>query len=161
MKVHNQNLIKAISAWFETAIPNPTSDSQCVQIGCHFEEIKEMSDVLGVYREEVSIHEERFKNNFEPYKKQLENLNEVQRIELLDALCDQIITAVGIAYMFGMDVEGALREVNHSNWLKFESGKPVFSESGKIAKGKYYIKPNLAGFISAAEKTSPNCHNCE
>ena len=36
MKAHNQNLIKAISAWFETAIPNPTSDSQCVQIGCHF-----------------------------------------------------------------------------------------------------------------------------
>ncbi|MRN38577.1 hypothetical protein CRG49_002085 [Neisseria sp. N95_16] len=53
----------------------------------------------------------RRKTNFEPYKKQLGALNEVQRIELLDTCCDQIVTAVGVAYMLGMDIEGALAEV--------------------------------------------------
>lgn len=38
---------------------------------------------------------------------------------LLDALCDQIVTALGVGYMMGFDMEGALAEVNRSNYTKF------------------------------------------
>ena len=69
------------------------------------------------------------------------------KIELIDALCDQIVTAIGVAHMFGMDIQGALQEVANSNDSKFEDGRPVFNEHGKIAKGKNYFKPELAKFI--------------
>ncbi|MEG9499874.1 hypothetical protein [Mannheimia indoligenes] len=62
-------------------------------------------------------------------------------------LCDQIVTAIGVAYMFGMDIQGALKEVADSNDSKFENGEPVFNEQGKIAKGKHYFSPNLKQFI--------------
>jgi predicted HAD superfamily Cof-like phosphohydrolase len=70
----------------------------------------------------------------------------VDRQELLDALCDQIVTAVGVAHMFGMDIESALNEVNASNWSKFVDGNPVFNEHGKIAKGPGYFEPKIAEF---------------
>ena len=66
--------------------------------------------------------------------------------ELLDALCDQIVTAVGVAHMFGMNIEGAMDEVNRSNFSKFVDGKPVFNEHGKIIKGPNYTPPDLTGF---------------
>jgi hypothetical protein len=49
--------------------------------------------------------------------------------------------------MLDMDVLGALEEVNRSNFSKFENGKAVFDENGKITKGKNYSKPNLKPFV--------------
>lgn len=69
------------------------------------------------------------------------------KTELLDALCDQIVTAVGVAHMFGMNIEGALTEVNRSNWSKFVNEAPVFDENGKIAKGPDYTPPDLTEFL--------------
>ena len=77
----------------------------------------------------------------------IEELSTDARVELLDALCDQIVTAVGVAYMMGMDIESALAEVNRSNWSKFEGGVPVFNEQGKIAKGVEYTPPELSDYI--------------
>ncbi|SSX60346.1 nucleoside triphosphate pyrophosphohydrolase family protein [Actinobacillus lignieresii] len=74
-------------------------------------------------------------------------LDNEDKVELLDALCDQIVTAIGVAHMFGMNIQGALQEVANSNDSKFEDGKPVFNEQGKIAKGKHYFKPNLERFV--------------
>lgn len=54
--------------------------------------------------------------------------------------------------MMGFDMVGALKEVNASNYSKFENGKPVFNEQGKIAKGKDYFKPNLTTYL----KRKPN-----
>ena len=66
---------------------------------------------------------------------------------LLDSLCDQIVTAVGVAHMFGLDITGALEEVNRSNWSKFVDGEPVFNKHGKIAKGPNYSPPDLSKFV--------------
>lgn len=64
----------------------------------------------------------------------------------LDALCDLIVTCVGLAYMMGYDLHAALEVVNASNWSKFEDGQPVFDEQGKIQKGKNYRAPSLEAF---------------
>ena len=69
------------------------------------------------------------------------------KTELLDALCDQIITAIGVAHMFGMNIEGALTEINRSNWSKFVNEAPVFDENGKITKGPDYTPPDLTEFL--------------
>lgn len=68
---------------------------------------------------------------------------------VLDALCDGIVTGAGTAYMLGMDLLGGLDEVNRSNFSKFDpaTGLPVFKSNGKIGKHFNYTKPNLAPFL--------------
>lgn len=142
-------MIHSIKEWFKAAKPEPTVKDAWVQIGCHYEEVAEMADAL--WDEEVLESAENTANDYKDTEDCfiyfLEDLSESQRIQLLDALCDQIVTAVGVAYMMGMDIEGALAEVNRSNWSKFEGGVPVFNEQGKIAKGAEYTPPELSDYI--------------
>lgn len=143
--------ITAIKNWFQLAKPNPTIDDACTQVGCHYEECGEMAlitadDSTASLLNEIS---EFYKKKTASYVDDLSCLArcDESKIELLDALCDQIVTAIGVAHMLGMDIEGALQEVNRSNWSKFVDGKPVFNEDGKIAKPETYTKPNLEGFV--------------
>lgn len=75
------------------------------------------------------------------------NVTVAQRVMLLDALADQIVTAVGIAHMLKMDIVSAMSEVNRSNFSKFVDDAPVFKEGGKIAKGPNYTGPDLSRFV--------------
>lgn len=68
-------------------------------------------------------------------------------VELLDSLADQIVTATGVGTFLGMNVPGALSEVNRSNYSKFEDGEPVFNENKKVMKGKDYTPPYLTPYI--------------
>lgn len=68
-------------------------------------------------------------------------------VELLDSLADQIVTATGVGTFLGMNVPGALAEVNRSNYSKFEDGEPVFNENKKVMKGKDYTPPDLTPYI--------------
>ncbi|WP_373747215.1 hypothetical protein [Neisseria dentiae] len=146
--IHPPGIVSNILEWFERAVPNPTIKHKMMQLGCHFEEIKEMCQSMNLYSDEPSIHELRFKSKFMPYRNEIEGMDDVQSLEILDSLCDQIVTALGVGYMMGFDMAAALDEVNQSNWSKFENGEPVFSEQGKIIKGKNYFKPNLREFLS-------------
>lgn len=141
-------MIHSIKEWFKAAKPNPSTADVCVQIGCHYEEVSEMNAVLhdGV-RFALASTGILYKIKNSEYLDAVEELSADARVELLDALCDQIVTAVGVAYMMGMDIEGALAEVNRSNWSKFEGGVPVFNEQGKIAKGVEYTPPELSDYI--------------
>lgn len=137
--------ISDIKGWFELAVPTPTDKNRAVQIGVHFEEVGEMLQTLPTHHPCLRDDLADVANG---YKKRHEvNGEDVERIELLDALCDQIVTAVGVAHMFGMDIEGALAEVTRSNWSKFVDGKPVFDANGKIAKPPSYSKPDLTLFV--------------
>ena len=141
-------MIHSIKEWFKAAKPNPSTADACVQIGCHYEEVSEMSSVL--YDDvEYALADTalKYQRNHYGYIDAVEALSADDRVELLDALCDQVVTAVGVAYMMGMDIEGALAEVNRSNWSKFEGGVPVFNEQGKIAKGAEYTPPELSDYI--------------
>lgn len=130
--------------WFEQAKPNPTMRDLCVQIGCHYEELCEMLHSMGLRNERLDVLSHRFKTSF-----YLNNVLEssINKLELLDSLCDQIVTALGVGHMFGFDMQSALAEVNRSNFSKFENGKPVFDENGKIKKGVNYSEPNLKEFV--------------
>lgn len=130
--------------WFKLAIPEPTDKNRTVQIGCHFEEASEMANAIGDHDCDARLH-----SVAEFYKKESPGIGAtaIDRAELLDSLCDQIVTAVGVAHMFGMDIEGALNEVIRSNWSKFVDGKPQFDVNGKIAKPESYSPPNLEPFL--------------
>lgn len=141
--------IQEIIEWFKAAKPKPTTDDIAVQIGCHFEEIAEMMGALscGKTADQIFKIANIFYKNGTPMPMPSDWEN-----DLLDALCDQIVTAIGVGYMMGFDMAGALDEVNKSNWSKFKDGVPVFDENGKIAKAGGYFKPDLAKFLKAGEK---------
>ena len=139
--------IESIKEWFARAVPTPTDKNRMVQLGVHFEEVGEMFDALGSFvAYEATVMED--------IAEDLKSCHiwggkfEVDRQELLDALCDQIVTAVGVAHMYGMDIAGALAEVDRSNWSKFKpDGTPVFDANGKIAKNPdTYFRPDLSRF---------------
>ena len=142
-------MIHSIKEWFKAAKPNPSTADVCVQIGCHYEEVSEMSAVLYDYvKDELVDTAILYKIKHSDYIGVLEELSADARVELLDALCDQVVTAVGVVYIINMDIEGALAEVNRSNWSKFKGGVvPVFNEHGKIVKCAEYTPPELSDYI--------------
>ena len=145
--------ITDIANWFKAAKPEPTNKDICTQIGCHYEEIAEMATPLMDYgvRNTVEAVADRYKNNSVSFNTVVEYLNKSNRIELLDALCDQIVTATGVAYMMGFDIEGALKEVIRSNNSKMVNGKFEFDANGKIMKPDSYSKPDLTKFVEVTK----------
>ena len=143
--------IEKVIDWFRAAKPNPTEKDKATQIGAHFEEVSEMMAALSCIREQVEDVSQEFYSS-DAIDKDIDGevmkLPENWEIDLLDSLCDQIVTAIGVGYMMGFDMAGALQEVNLSNWSKFdENGNPIFNENGKIVKGENYFKPDLKKFV--------------
>lgn len=139
--------------WFEAAVPEPDQRARAVQLGCHLEEVVEML-------ESVEVSSKGLQHNTMGCLSRLSkglkdgniSISSMLPCGYLDALADQIVTAVGCAHMEGMDIQGALAEVNRSNWSKFVDGKPVFDENGKIKKGPGYSAPELGRFVGGKER---------
>lgn len=141
--------------WFEAAVPEPDDRARAVQLGCHLEEVVEMLDNLifdsRIYDELADLASDSLYRLSLALKSGACTPTIVDRTDHLDALADQIVTAVGCAHMEGMDIVGALNEVNRSNWSKFVDGKPVFDDNGKIRKGPDYNAPDLAAFVGGGK----------
>jgi predicted HAD superfamily Cof-like phosphohydrolase len=140
--VPDMNTLEAIAEWFRRAVPEPTKTNISVQVGCHFEEVAEFAAAAGVNRWVV----ERLDDIAGELKYEKPEIR-VDPVPALDALCDQIVTAIGVAHMCGWDILGALAEVNRSNWSKFVESSPVFDATGKIGKGPDYTPPDLTRFV--------------
>lgn len=142
------SVIEEIVLWTQKWRSNPCEHNISTQIGCHLEEVREMLIELGVKGEFA----EALQNQSEMFKQHKTDLNTaefttLEHAALLDALCDQIVTATALGTMLGYDMEGALQEVNRSNWSKFQDGKPLFDPNGKLKKGGQYQPPELKPFI--------------
>lgn len=155
--VHNPPVVaepvERILAWFKAAKSNPTDKDVATQLGAHFEEVFEMMLALGI-TDSNALAMQSISDDFYDSKSVSENclgnsveLPENWKVSLLDALCDQIVTAVGVGYMLHFDIAGALNNVIDSNHSKFVDGKPLFNENGKIIKGEGYVAPSLEQFI--------------
>lgn len=144
----NSNLISEILNWFKAAKPEPTNKDKLVQIGCHYEEVAEMM-VAVIGEKHMGSHAvNNCANGFKGVRDELVDLMQPNNeLELLDAICDQIVTSVGVGYMMGFDVEGALKEVIRSNNSKMVDGKFIFDENEKIAKPDSFSEPNLKPFL--------------
>ena len=145
----SNNLIGNIVAWFKAAKPKPTKKDALIQQGCHLEEVVEHLASMEVEIEGLEELSYDLKANT---KNQSDDsiedvMKTINNLDLLDAICDQIVTAVGVGYMMGFDVEGALKEVIRSNNSKMVDGKFIFDENGKIAKPDTFSEPNLKPFL--------------
>ena len=147
--------LKRTKEWFKLAVPEPELKNFNNQLGCHFEEIAEMletlsgethatDDLIREVQSAISALAIHLKDNSE---KRLVFIEFEDEEDFLDALCDQTVTATGVAHMMGHDFIGAMNEVNRSNFSKFVAGKPVFNTNSKIIKCNDYIPPNLKPFL--------------
>ena len=142
-------MIDEITLWHERARPEPTPRDFDVQLGCHIEEFSEMITALELNwddNEELGYAMDILDEFADKLKSGAKSMSAVNRKELLDALADQIVTAVGVGVCAKMDMKAAVQEVNASNWSKFNyKGYPEFNEHGKVKKGANYRQPNLEG----------------
>ena len=146
--------IQNTADWFRQAVPEPDSKSVCIQLGCHFEEVAEMLETLDILDGDGSpslrnAALDALESLADALKFGQCTVFGIESKPMLDSIVDQQVTGTGVGYMLGMDVEGALREVNRSNWSKFEDGKPVFDANGKIQKGRDYSPPDLTPYLQA------------
>jgi hypothetical protein len=149
--------IDSIALWHKRARPTPSHRDFDVQVGCHLEEVLEMLETLEFsYTDEFGTYLPVKGHNTAAYSalKQLaDNLKSgateariTDRMDLLDSLADQVVTAVGVGHCAYMGVTDACAQVNSSNWSKFDdNGQPIFDAKGKIAKGPRYAPPDLEG----------------
>lgn len=140
--------LKRTLEWFEKAVPTPNEKSVAVQLGVHFEEVAEMLVALGLpYLELLAVSQDLKQGNYTEFlAHSLKNEN--VRIDVLDAIADQMVTGIGSAHMIGLDAIGALDEVNRSNFTKFDKNEqPIKDENGKIMKGEFYSPPDLTPYI--------------
>ncbi len=150
------NEIQTIVKWFSDAKPNPTIEDVATQYGCHLEEFAEGLQVTGddSARDLVSCIGDNYKKHIGIYTGDLKlKLQcEESKVELLDAFCDQIVTAVGTAQYMGFDIIGALNEVIASNDSKrMPDGTFTLDENGKITKeSPNFFKPDLSKFIGGS-----------
>lgn len=139
--------------WFDIARPEPTRKDFNVQLGVHCEEVGEMLDELSPQDSLTSELIIEARNAIKALAHRLKTIpnavvvKEENRKAFLDAMVDQIVTGTGSTHHLGMQIVGALAEVNSSNYSKFIDGKAIFDENGKIAKGPNYIKANLEPFV--------------
>lgn len=151
----NSDTIRSIVKWFEKTRPEKTARDYLAQLACHFEEVAECTEALGLAAPAIRKLSTNIRTTDAVYADtdyQCRTLPEGWRKELLDSLCDQIVTAIGVAHCANLDIVGALAEVNYSNWSKFENGEPIRDEHGKIIKGRNYKTPVLDGFVLEAPK---------
>ena len=132
--------------WFELAVPEPTIENICVQFGC---DLEEQSEILRACNQHSLAEQvESYANDFKAKRTWCMNaINCIDQTELLDGLIDRQVTGLGLGYMLKMNMIAAASEVNRSNFSKFENGKPVFDDNGKIKKGENYTPPQLQEFI--------------
>jgi len=146
------NEIQTIVKWFSDAKPNPTIEDVSTQYGCHLEEFNEVLTVTEDSSFDIYQASEAYKENKQGHILALSKIlsNDYNKTEILDALCDQIVTAVGTAQFMGFDIVGALNEVIASNDSKrMPDGSFPLDKNGKITKeSPNFFKPDLSKFIN-------------
>lgn len=58
-------------------------------------------------------------------------------------LVDILYVVYGMGNAMGIDLDNCFDEVHASNMSKLEDGKVLYSETGKVLKGKNYFEPEL------------------
>jgi len=147
--------VSQILAWFQKAVPTPAKKNFNTQTGVHFEEVAEMLDALSGDDAESARRLNAIRKDLHFFATDMKagtvQLSIKDPVEFVDAICDQVVTAVGSAHMANVDVMSGLQEVADSNDSKFdEDGNPIFNEDMKIMKGPNYFKAKLEPYAANA-----------
>lgn len=157
--------IPQILFWFRKAVPAPEKKNFNTQTGVHFEEVAEMMDALkgddAASEASLAAVRSALHDFATDMKSGAVQVSVSDPVELTDAICDQIVTGVGVAHMAAIDIVPAVQEVADSNDSKFDAdGKPIFNADKKIMKGPNYFKARLGRFAQHARFLSAPAKAC-
>ncbi len=79
----------------------------------------------------------------EEYKETLQAFKQRDIIELADGLADMVWVIMGLCNSVGIDFEKVWEEVRSSNMSKFQGGRVIKNDQGKILKPESYFKPDI------------------
>ena len=139
--------------WLAACGKTPNVGNISTQIGCDLEEISEYLRCLRVDSDGWQRVLERAIVDLQDLAaeikkgKRIAHIPNHLRVEALDALCDREVTGNGVAFLAGMDKDGADKAVLDSNDAKLVDGQPVILPGGKIGKPPGWTPPNLAPFV--------------
>lgn len=139
--------------FFEKAVPKPSAKNLTTQLGCHFEEVVEHMQELNAMDPSADFLLMRAIQATHALAEHLKAHGGVEilagaRVNYIDALCDQMVTAIGCAHMADMNIRHAFDEVNRSNLSKFgDDGKPIFDQNMKVTKGPNYLAAELSPYV--------------
>lgn len=147
------NNFQRTAAWLHACGKTPSPGALSVQIGCDLEETAEFlrclfardaidRATLARVAGDLELLGARFKQT-----KCAVFIPDFRRAAALDALCDREVTGNGVAYLAGMDKDGADKAVLDSNDAKLVDGKPVLLPGGKIGKPAGWAAPTLETFV--------------
>ena len=100
-------MIDNITLWHKRARPEPTYRDFEVQLGCHIEEFVEMMDAITIRYPGLGSALDELEAVATMLKDGQLIVDATDRIDLLDALADQIVTAVGVGHCARMDMVAA------------------------------------------------------
>lgn len=143
------------AAWLHACGKVKTYANASVQIGCHIEEFVEFLDQIEAFDQEsltsprLAVAADLLSSVATSLKRGTEvvHIPRPSRERALDALCDLEVTGNGVAYLAGLDKEGADQAVLAANEDKLVDGKPVILEGGKIGKRPGWTAPDLSPFV--------------
>ena len=110
--------IQSIIHRFKVTKPNPTKKDQATQVSLHFNEVVKMLMSLSCsYQELRQVSDDLYRSTDITHDSSGRELTlpDNWQEQMLNALCNQIVTAIGVGYMMGFDMEKALAEATHIN----------------------------------------------
>lgn len=86
----------------------------------------------------------------EEWKELTVAIDNVDKVEALDALIDILVVTIGALHSMGADVEGAWKEVMRTNFAKIDkdTGKVRKREDGKVLKPVGWTPPELNNYLT-------------
>lgn len=114
----NKLSIEKTLTFFQIAKPNPTDKDVMAQFGADTEECSELFEAFGFDSENPVVLELKHVSDW-AYKAHPSNVYDINKEMALDAICDKLVTAIGLARTLNMDIVGAFNEVAESNLSKF------------------------------------------
>ena len=141
------------AAWLTACGKVPSVQAVSTQAGCMIEEVGELLSTLRVDSDGWQRVLERAVIDLQDLAteikqgKRIAHIPNHLRADALDAMCDVEVTLNGVAFLAGMDKDGADAEVLDSNDRKLIDGKPVILPGGKLGKPPGWVPPNLQKFV--------------
>ena len=147
-----------INVWFQKTIPSPSPTDIHTQAADHLEnsvafllvcqEIgsnKSSREELGFAVNVLDFTQRRVRSLTDGTELVIDDLD---RESLIRALCSQVRSCIGLAYMLEMDLEGALQEVSASDNTRLGvTGEPIFNGLNQIVNGDRFRRPVYTQFV--------------
>ena len=141
------------AAWLAACGKQPHNPEHVsTALGVHLEEMREQLECLRVSQDgwaavlDRLVIDLRYLSEAVKSGKITAHVPQHMRVGFLKELCDGKITADGVGFLLGFNMDAADAAVLDSNDAKLVDGKPLLSPGGKIQKPAGWKAPNLKDY---------------